>query len=176
MNNGSGSTRTRTSLVLALVTATVMLGWLNWRLLGFEPDASSGVDGVASVGPRAAPAASARLPEDRPLADFAEISRRPLFTITRRPFVASEATSAPTAPADIKLMGIAIEDGKKRALLRTAGQPRGRWIAEGDTVDGWQLRSVRNDAATVSSDQATHELRLYPATASPAAAAAPAGK
>jgi hypothetical protein len=153
--------------------ATVVLGWLNWRLLGFEPDASSGADSVASAGLRAAPAASARLLDDRPLADFGEISRRPLFTVTRRPFVASEATSAPTAPADIKLMGIAIEDGKKRALLRTAGQPRARWIAEGDTVDGWLLHSVRNDAATVRSDQATHELRLYPVTTSPAA---PAGK
>jgi hypothetical protein len=63
----------------------------------------------------------------------------------------------------VRLIGIVIDAGKKRALLRTPEQPRGRWVEEGETIDGWQVRRVLADAAILALGPGTHELRLYPA-------------
>ena len=106
------------------------------------------------------------------MSDFAEIVGRPLFTATRRPFVPSEPAQARSEPApaeprrpppNVRLIGVVIDAGKKRALLRTPEQPRGRWVEEGETIDGWLLRSVQADAAILAFGLGTHELRLYPA-------------
>jgi general secretion pathway protein N len=104
--------------------------------------------------------------DESALTDFDEVVRRPVFAATRRPFVQSAPAASQSAPAlpppDMRLIGVAINAGKKQALLRTAQQPRGRWIGEGESIDGWVLRGVRADAAVVASGPQTHELRLYP--------------
>jgi hypothetical protein len=166
----SGSSRARIIGLLLLGAVVAVLGLVNWWVLTLEPGASS----TASAAPAGLATAvpSAARPDERPLSDFAEIVSRPLFTATRRPYVPAEPTPvrAEAAPAEasrpppnVRLIGVVIDAGKKRALLRTPEQPRGRWVEEGETIDGWQVRSVRADAAILAFGPGTHELRLYPA-------------
>jgi len=160
----SASSRARNVVLLVLSAAVVALGVVNWWVIGLELEpASTATGSVASAAP--ATAVSRLQPvDDRPLSDFAEIVRRPLFTASRSPFVPNAAAGAAASPSppDIRLTGVAIDAAKRQALLRTSQQPQGRWVAEGESIDGWLLRSVRDDAVIVASRQQTHELRLYP--------------
>jgi hypothetical protein len=178
MRQASASARSRTALLIALGALVAALGLVNWWVIGLEPESWSVAADAAPPGAPATPPLAARPSDERPLSEFGETVRRPLFTATRRPFVpadpapraAEPAAAEPTRPPpNVRLVGVVIDAGKKRALLRTPEQPRGRWVEEGDTIDGWLLRSVRADAAIVALGRETHELRLYPAP-SPAAA------
>jgi hypothetical protein len=177
MRPASGSARNRMVRRLGLCAVVAALGWVNWWVIGLEPGASV----AAGTAPANAP--PARTPvaqplDERPLSEFGEIVRRPLFTTTRRPYVPAEPTQRAAEPApavptrpppNVRLVGVVIDAAKKRALLRTPEQPRGRWVEEGDTIDGWLLRNVEADAAVVALGGETHELRLYP-TPGPASA------
>jgi hypothetical protein len=177
MRQAAGSARNRTARLLALCAVVAMLGVANWWVIGLEP----GTSVAAGTAPANAPPTRTPMApplDERPLSEFGEIVRRPLFTATRRPYVPAEPTQRAAEPApavptrpppNVRLSGVVIDAGKKRALLRTPEQPRGRWVEEGDTIDGWLLRSVEADAAIVALGGETHELRLYP-TPGPASA------
>jgi hypothetical protein len=154
-----GSSRMQIVVLLALCAVVAALGLVNWWVIGLEPELPSAAAGTAPGAP-ATPVPGPRPVDDRPLSDFAEILRRPLFTSSRSPFPARAEPSR--LPSDIRLTGIAIDASKKQALLRTPQQPQGRWVEEGHSIDGWLLRSVRDDAVILASGQQTRELRLYP--------------
>ena len=172
----SGSSRARTAGLLLLCAVVAAIGLANWWVVTFDPTGSPTVSAApASLAP---PPSAARQLDERPLADFAEIVGRPLFTATRRPHVPAEPApvrAEPTPaeprrpPPNVRLIGVVIDAGKKRALLRTPEQPRGRWVEEGETIEGWQVRSVQADAAILAFGPGTHELRLYPALGASAA-------
>jgi len=69
----------------------------------------------------------------------------------------------PSSARRARLAGIAIDPNAKRALLRTAQQPQARWVEQGESIDGWLLQVVREQAVVVVSRQQALELRLYPA-------------
>jgi len=151
------------SVVLGTLCAVVVaLGVVNWWVMGLEPGLPSAVASNAPAGVGATLVPGPRPADDRPLSDFAEILRRPLFTSSRSPFESGPARPE-SLPSDMRLTGIAIDASKKQALLRTPQQPQGRWVEEGDSIDGWLLRSIRNDAVVLVSGQQTRELHLYPA-------------
>ena len=162
-----GSSRIQNFVLLVLCAVVAALGLVNWWVMELEPVPPPAVAGSARADAPAAPVSSPRPVDDRPLSDFEEIVRRPLFSASRSPFVPTESTPTLAGPSrrppDIRLTGVAIDASKKQALLRTPQQPQGRWVEEGDSIDGWLLRSVRDDAVIVASGQQTHELRLYPA-------------
>jgi hypothetical protein len=163
------SSRMQAAFLLVLGAVVAALGLVNWWVLRLEPASPPPTGRIVLASVTAMPALAARPSDDRSLSDFDDIVRRPVFSAGRRPFVAPESTiHAPIKPPpDIKLVGIAIDAGKKQALLRTPQQPRGRWVGEGESMDGWLVRSVRGDAAIVASGQQTHELRLYPTQPAP---------
>jgi len=147
-----------------LCAGVVALGFLNWRIMELEPAPPLTVASTADT--PGAPAFGQRPIDPLPLSDFEEIVRRPVFTATRKPFVApaekAQTVAGPGSP-DIRLAGIAIDTNAKRALLRTAQQPQARWVEQGESIDGWLLQVVREDAVIIASGQQAHELRLYPA-------------
>jgi hypothetical protein len=163
VRRGSSRMQTACLLVLCAVVAGLALG--NWWVLQLDP-APAPAERVVLASATAIPVSLARPNDDNSLTDFDEVVRRPVFTASRRPFVQSAPAVREPArvlpPPDIRLIGVAIDSSRKQALLRTAQQPRGRWVGEGETIDGWLLRTVRADAVVVASGQQTHELRLYP--------------
>jgi len=159
----SGSSRVQNLVLLILCAGVMALGLVNWRIMELEPVPPLAV--ASSADTPEAPVASQKPIDPLALSDFEEIVRRPVFTASRRPFVPTEKAQAVAGPAslDIRLAGVAIDINAKRALLRTAQQPQGRWVEQGESIDGWLLKTVREDAVIVASGQQAHELRLYPA-------------
>lgn len=158
-----GSSPIQIVLLLGLCAGVAALGLVNWWVIGLEPGLPPAAAGTAPAG--ATPAAISGLlrpVDDRPLSDFAETLRRPLFIASRSPFGPGRAEPS-QLPLDIRVTGIAIDAVKKQVLLQTPRHPQGQWVEEGHSIDGWLLRSVRDDAVILASGQQTRELRLYPA-------------
>jgi hypothetical protein len=157
----------QTTVLVFLCAAVAALVVVNWWALQLDPAPTPTGERIVLASASAIPVSLLRPSDERALSDFDEVVGRPVFAASRRPFVQSEPTAdrqpaRVLPPPDIRLIGVAIDASKKQALLRTAQQPRGRWVGEGESIDGWLLRSVRADAAVVASGQQTHELRLYP--------------
>lgn len=160
----SGSSRTQNLVLLILCAGVAALGFLNWRIMELEPAPPLSL--ARSADTPGAPAFGQRPTDPLPLSDFEEIVRRPVFTASRRPVAVPEEraqTVAGLGSPDIRLAGIAIDTNAKRALLRTAQQPQARWVEQGESIEGWLLQVVREDAVIIASGQQAHELRLYPA-------------
>ena len=161
-----GDSRVQNLGLLILCAGVTVLGLVNWWVVELQPAPPLAV--ASSTDTPEAPVFGQQPIDPLPLSDFEEIVRRPVFTASRRPFVPPTEraqTLAGLRSPDLRLAGVAIDTNKKRALLRTAQQPQGRWVEQGDSIDGWLLQSVSEDAVIVASGQQAHELRLYPARA-----------
>ena len=51
-------------------------------------------------------------------------------------------------------------DQPPRALLRSANEPTGKWIAEGAEFNGWKLRKVNERSVILQSGGRSQELKL----------------
>jgi hypothetical protein len=163
----SGSSRVQNLVLLILCAGVMALALVNWRIMELEPAPPLAV--ASNVETPGAPVAGQKPIEPLPLSDFDEIVRRPVFSASRSRFVPTERARTVAGPGspDIRLAGIAIDTNAKRALLQTAQQPQARWVEQGESIDGWLLQVVREDAVIIASGQQAHELRLYPAQGPP---------
>jgi hypothetical protein len=108
---------------------------------------------TAAAPASAAPEAPAEPAQFRPPAEqqFDEISDRPLFFPSRRPFVppvaATEAEAAPGgAPATgLELIGVLLTERQRAALVQPQGQPGAHWVHEQQTVAGWLVEEIAAD-------------------------------
>jgi hypothetical protein len=100
----------------------------------------------ASAMPEAAPAPSEFQPP--PQRQFNEISARPLFFPSRRPFAppGAEAEAAVAEPAvALELIGVLLTDHERAALLQPLGQASALWAREQQTVAGWLVEEIAPD-------------------------------
>lgn len=149
----------------ALAAAVAVLALVNLNI------ASSPVD-ISPLPPASAPAAEDRAAgldlatplDGRTPAQFAEITGRPVFNPDRKPVRRQRVADAPDQRLDageMRLVGVMrIGDRPKRALIRLANEPTGKWVAEGDEINGWKLRSVNERGVVIESGGRTHELTL----------------
>ncbi|MGH6691731.1 MAG: hypothetical protein ACREF4_13755 [Gammaproteobacteria bacterium] len=148
--------------IAALAGAVVLLALLNLHLW------SSPVD----ISPVAPPPGKAEAPHpdstalvtalDKKTADeFRDTVRRPLFNPDRRPIERKE-TAAPKAEAsDLRLVGVMkAANQPPRALLRSAGEPNGKWVAEGGEFNGWKLSKVNERSVVLQSGGRSQDLQL----------------
>jgi len=95
--------------------------------------------------------------------NFEAIAERPLFSQTRRPAppkpppAATEIKQEPPPPLAATLLGIVISPSARSAVVRLT---RGKTVtvAEGEFVDGWELKRVMPDLARFQYKTATAEL------------------
>jgi hypothetical protein len=101
-----------------------------------------------------------------PIAQFVDMTERPLFFPNRRiPKPKVETTPPPPpAPLRLKLEGIAIAGGSRVAVLRNLNANALVQLAEGESHNGWTLDELTSTAARFSrnGEQST-ELALDPA-------------
>jgi hypothetical protein len=101
----------------------------------------------------AAPSAAAEAPAGPskfklpPARQFDEISDRPLFFPSRRPFVPPAAPEAQVQAtndpaAKIELIGVLQTDYERAALVQPEGQPAAHWVHEQQTVAGWLVEEI----------------------------------
>jgi hypothetical protein len=102
-----------------------------------------------------------------PLAALSETIERPLFSETRRPpEVESDdalvsPAEAPVEPsAKFVLFAIIITDDERAVLVANPQGGEPIRVAEGDTIAGWQLDSVKNDRAIFSMEGEIQEVAL----------------
>jgi hypothetical protein len=96
---------------------------------------------------------------------FEETVQRPLFHADRKPIERTKEVVEGPAPAALntgmQLVGIVKSGGAPgRALIRFAGEPIGKWVPEGETVNGWHLASVKTSSVVLEGNGQTHELQL----------------
>jgi hypothetical protein len=96
-----------------------------------------------------------------PIAAYAVINQRPLFTATREAVVEPFDVPGAAAP-DIVLVGVMIGPGRAIALLRRQGAPQAIAVAEGQSFEGWQLAHVDAERAILSANGTDVEVRLRP--------------
>ena len=101
------------------------------------------------------------LPSLPPLASYAAIVERPLFSPSRRPAVGARAALGPSIESRYRLVGIIAAGPKKKALV--AEGARRVEIAEGDTLDGWTVTTIGKDRVTLTSPTGEAALKLAPA-------------
>ena len=115
-----------------------------------------------------------------PLASFAAVVERPLFSSTRR-LVPVQVKAARTDPAlDLRhlvLTGVLIvgPDNQLAIVLDRSRREHVR-VRKGGTIAGWVLAEVRVDGVTLRRGAATHEMTLHEDKAQKGAGSPLAGK
>lgn len=124
------------------VAAAGLIGLLALELA----DGVAGGTGRAASAPGPSPTAAAQ--GLGPLSAYAEVIQRPLFDRSRRPPPAFPVVAAPLpqpaaapSPPAVELIGVAVSGPQRYALIRPVGGSS-RLVAEGDSVDGWQVQAV----------------------------------
>jgi hypothetical protein len=100
--------------------------------------------------------------EPPPSTAFGEISERPLFSTSRRPFVPETTAEEPPEPEEvvsIELVGTLLTEGARAALLQPAGQAA-RWLRTGQKVAGWEVETIERDRITLRLDDEAKTLQL----------------
>jgi hypothetical protein len=121
---------------------------------------------VPTVRPLAAPPASSpapRLMTLPPLAHYAAIVERPLFSPSRRP--PSVAAASPSADGRYRLLGVVATGPRRKAFL--ADGSRHLDLAEGEAIDGWTVKKIGTDNVVLTSPTGDIVLKLKPAAAEP---------
>jgi hypothetical protein len=108
-----------------------------------------------------------------PAATYAEITQRSLFSQTRRPEPPDRGRPGPPpARPNLVLLGIALTGNTHYALIRHGNPPKLEQLAEGQSVEGWQIQTVANDHITLTSGSASADFVLgggnRPSAAGPA--------
>ena len=147
-------------------------------LLAWAVSAEGEVSGLAMTS-RLAALAIPKMPAKTAMANFEAIVARPLFLEARRPALpkpavaAADQQEAPTPSFAATLLGVIVSPSVKSAIVRLASG-KSVAVAEGETVEGWQLKRVTPEAAEFQQRTATTELtfpvrQAFAGPASPAA-------
>ena len=169
---------------LAIAGGIAVLALINVALYNSPVDFTAIASVKGHVGGPASAACSLQFPV---AGDFSETFQRPLFTPTRRKIIPPppvpqpvEVAVAPVeqAPATVdvapaaapSLLGISIQGGAGKALLRVAGKDEALWYASGETVDGWTVSVIDKDQAVLERDGKVARILLHPPWTNPAPA------
>lgn len=105
--------------------------------------------------------------------EIEEIAARPLFSPSRRPFVAPEEEEAP-APAQslpsVQLIGVLVTEQQRAALVQTAEGGDPSWVREGTTLGGWRVEKIEENRVHLRTGERLEVVELRPDTAIPAEA------
>lgn len=96
-----------------------------------------------------------------PTGAFAEIAARPLFSQSRRPFVAATEGEEQLAVESIaiELVGTLLTEQGRAALLQPQGQ-NARWLRAGERIAGWRIDAIERDQVRLRSDDEAKTLEL----------------
>jgi hypothetical protein len=103
--------------------------------------------------------------------ELEEIAARPLFSPSRRPFVAVEG-EAPSAPVEslppVELIGVLMTEQQRGALMQAAGEGGASWVREGNEIEGWEVEKIEDSRVQLRAGDRLETVELRPDTAVPA--------
>lgn len=100
-----------------------------------------------------------------PLASFAAVVERPLFSPSRRPPPGAQAAQGGPVEGRYRLVGIVATGPKKKAFVDEGA--RRLEIGEGGSLDGWTVSEIGQDRVKLTSPTGETVLKLSPAAAEP---------
>jgi hypothetical protein len=99
-----------------------------------------------------------------------ETVARPLFSPSRRPFVADEVEEAPEpvqALPSLQLIGVLVTEQQRAALMQhDGGDPS--WVREGSDLGGWEIEKIEHSRVKVRAGDRLDTVDLRPDTTVPA--------
>jgi hypothetical protein len=108
----------------------------------------------------------------KPIEGYGQILARPVFFKSREPFVPAPPAPPPPVPVTVPppviidpglvVGGVMIKNGLSKAYLFSNAGPSGSWASEGDTFQGWKVRSVDRTGVKLEQGGRSIDLRLYP--------------
>jgi hypothetical protein len=107
----------------------------------------------------------------RPVESYGQILARPVLFKSREPFVPAPpvppsvtVTPPPPVVADpgLAVGGVMIKNGLSKAYLFSKAGPGGAWAGEGETFQGWKVKSIKNTGVKLEQTGRSIELSLYP--------------
>jgi general secretion pathway protein N len=123
---------------------------------------------VAQQPASTAPPAVAALPEISnrftlpPLASFAEVIERPLFSSSRRP-MATETQQHVDQPLSASLAGIVISASSSSVIVAHGDPPVLTRLKQGDELDGWSVSSIEPNRVLFRRGSEEQQLKLHDA-------------
>jgi hypothetical protein len=110
-----------------------------------------------------------------PERQFNEITARPLFFPSRRPFVPAAAADSQAAPTDdptsVELIGVLLTESERAALVQPKGEPAAHWVREQQTVAGWVIEEIGADRVRLRDGDHVEVVKLRSDQARPTAKA-----
>jgi hypothetical protein len=97
-----------------------------------------------------------------------EIEARPLFSPSRRPFVAAQEEAMPTpigALPSLELIGVLLTERQRAALMQPVGGGEPSWVREGSDVRGWRVEKIERSRVHLRSDDRLDTVELRADTA-----------
>ena len=100
-----------------------------------------------------------------PLSQFQAIVERPLFLQSRRPIPGATTETSPTVSKEThlnqyNLTAVVIVPDKRLALLRSTTDKKIHKIEEGQDLQGWKLKEIKDESALFQQVNESQELRL----------------
>lgn len=115
---------------------------------------------------------------DPTLLDYSDIQKRPVFSVTRRPFVPAPAVaqidpseavasispvdpSSPVTPPAITLKGVLLAGNVRKVLVMKVDGSGGYWLRPGHEIEGWKLTHIFPDRVVFEHGKEITEYKLY---------------
>jgi hypothetical protein len=106
----------------------------------------------------------------RPVESYGQILARPVLFKSREPFVppppAPPAVTVAPPPVivdpGLAVGGVMIKRGFSKAYLFSKAGSGGAWAGEGETFQGWKVKSVKSTGVKLEQTGRSIELSLYP--------------
>jgi hypothetical protein len=100
-----------------------------------------------------------------------DITARPLFSPSRRPFVAAKGEEpvavARSLPA-LQLIGVLVTEQQRAALMQPEGAAEPSWVREGASMAGWRVEAIEQNRVHLRANDRVTTVELRPDTAFPA--------
>jgi len=153
--------------------AALLLGALCGALAGVVALELAGATGAAMVAPSLAAAPLAPLPPLPaafalpPLARYAEVAERPLFSATRQKPPAEAGQDLLGQSSSFVLLGVIISGPGRAALVQHGHPAEMARVTEGQAVEGWTVQSILPDRILLQHGATDYELKLKDLPAAP---------
>jgi general secretion pathway protein N len=151
----------RRGAVVALVALSLLsAGIIAVELSGGSDRAPSALPAAVAAPVPAAlpkPPTSFKLP---PLATYAEVTQRPLFSATRQPPPPEAGQDLLGKSNSFVLLGIILTPDERAVLIRHGHPAEIARLKEGQAVEGWTVQSILPDRITLQHGASEVELKL----------------
>jgi len=153
---------------LQLLFVTSIAGTLAWGVFEYQRDNQQLPPTPPGAAPTTLPDITPPLMESKPLESYSATLERPLFFSERKlpdPKQAAVTEKAPkknrqSSLPKVRLSAILIDSEKRSAVIEVLGTGKSRRLEIGQSISGWELTEVKDQAIVMRSGARRHQFEL----------------